>query len=127
MDLIGAVVVVVVAAHAKTSSISITSDYSATATAVTHHSLDSMTPRRNTNKNMLPFNGYHPAMQYIFDEISAGCITTDMGSRAINNNYEDTVRSFKLDEMEYLSTFSSPRTSIWKIVARDRSQSSNGM
>ena len=66
-------------------------------------------------------------MQYIFDEISAGCITTDMGSRAINNNYEDTVRSFKLDEMEYLSTFSSPLTSIWKIVARDRSQSSNGM
>ena len=77
-ELIGEVVVAIVAEQAKTSPIYITSAYY-TKTAVTHQSLDSMLPRRKMNKNMLPWNGYHPARKFIFDEIISGCITPDIG------------------------------------------------
>ena len=48
-----------------------------------------------------------------------------MGSRAVHNNYKDTVRFFKLPGMEYSSGFASRITGLWKIVIRDISQSSN--
>ena len=76
-------------------------------------------------KKPLPCNGYPPSRPFLFDSIAAGCVTPDMGSRAVHNNYKDTVRFFKLPGMEYSSGFASRITGLWKIVVRDISQSSN--
>ena len=120
-------VVIVFAVHSKTSPISTTLAYSATTTAVAHKSLDSITPRRKTKKNPLPWNGYHPARKFIFDETAAGRVTSEMGSRSVHNKYKNTARSFKLAGMEYSSTFAVRLAGLQKIVARDRSQDRDDM
>ena len=84
-----------------------------------------MTPMRKSKKKPLPWKGYHLTRQFIFDEITEGCVTPDMGSREIHNNYKDIVRSFELYRMEYSSTFASRLDGLRKIVARDRSQASD--
>ena len=113
-------VVIVFAVHSKTSPISTTLAYSATTTAVAHKSLDSITPRRKTKKNPLPWNGYHPARKFIFDETAAGRVTSEIGSIAVQKNYKEIVRFFKFPGMEYSSTFASCLAGIWKIVTRGR-------
>ena len=119
------VVVVVVTVHAKTFPISITLAYSITTTAVTHQILDSIMPMRKSKKKPLTWNVGHMARQFLFDEITACCVTPDMGSRAIHNNYKDTVRSFKLSRIEYSYTFASRMNGLRKIFAKDRSQASD--
>ena len=84
-----------------------------------------MIPRKKTKNKPLPRNRDHPSIKFIFDEISAGLVTPDMGSRAVHNYYKDTLRSFKFTGMEYSSTFPSHLAGIWKIVARYGSQDSN--
>ena len=80
-----------------------------------------MLSRRSKKKNPLPWNGYHPASKFIFDEIAAVCVTPDMKSISVHSNYKDTVKSFKLNGIEYSYTFASLLSDLWKIVARDSS------
>ena len=47
-----------------------------------------------------------------------------MGSRAVHNNYKDTVRSFKVPGMECSSNFASRLYVLRKIVSRYRYQAS---
>ena len=47
-----------------------------------------------------------------------------MGSRAVHNNYKDTVRSFKVPGMECSSNFASRLYVLRKIVSRYRYQTS---
>ena len=124
-DSIRIVVVVVFTVHAKTTPLSIILAYSITTTAVTHQSLDSMMPMRNSKKKPLTWHVDHMARQFLFDEITACRVTPYMGSRAIHNKYKDTVRSFKISSMEYSSTFASRLTGLRKIFANDRSQASD--
>ena len=76
-------------------------------------------------KKPLPWYGDHPARKFLFDEITAGRVTPDMGSRAVHNNYKNRVRSFKLPGMEYSSAFASLLAVLWKKFARDIYQSSD--
>ena len=78
-----------------------------------------MLTRRKMKKKPVLLNKYYPTRPFLSYEIAAGCVTPDMGSIAVHNNYKDTVRSFKFHGMEYSSTFASSLDSIHNIVARD--------
>ena len=53
--------------------------------------------------------------KFIFDEIVAGGVTPDIGSRSVHDNYKDRVRSFKFPGIEYSSTFVSRLAGLRKI------------
>ena len=76
-------------------------------------------------KKPVLLNKDYPTRPFLSYEIAAGCVTPDMGSIAVHNNYKDTVRSFKFPESAYSSTFASRLAGLWNIFARDRYRASN--